>query len=102
LNSPALVGGFLAWGFARGANGAGGARGRSMRERGIVIASGLMAGGALGSVIGAGLHLLPHYSEDWVKTPFYENDNISQPVSIIGFLLFVGYVWWMSQRTREN
>jgi hypothetical protein len=102
LNSPALVGGFLAWAIERRANRTAGARGRSMRERGIVIASGLMAGGALGSVIGAGLHLLPHYSEDWVKTPFYENDNISQPVSIIGFLLFVGYVWWMSQRTREN
>ena len=26
----------------------------------------------------------------------------SQPVSIIGFMLFVGYVWWMSQRAPKS
>jgi hypothetical protein len=95
---PALVGGVLAYAIDKRASRTGR---RSMRERGIVIASGLMAGGALGGVIGAALHLVPGYSEDWVKTPFYENDSISQPVSIIGFALFVAYVWWMSQRTPK-
>jgi len=98
LNTPALVGGVLSWAIDRRANRTGK---RSMRERGIVIASGLMAGGALGGVIGAALHLVPGYSEDWVKTPFYEKDNISQPVSLVGFALFVAYVWWMSQRTPK-
>jgi putative OPT family oligopeptide transporter len=102
LNTPALVGGFLAYAIDKRAGRVAGPRGRSIRERGIVIASGFMAGGALGGVIGAALHLLPHYSEDWVKTPFYENDNISQPVSIIGFALFVAYIWWISQRTPAN
>ncbi|HKW14375.1 MAG TPA: oligopeptide transporter, OPT family [Candidatus Krumholzibacteria bacterium] len=99
LNTPALVGGFLAYAVDKKANRTGK---RSMRERGIVIASGLMAGGALGGVIGAALHMVPGFTEDWIKTPFYEKDNISQPVSILGFALFVGYVWWMSQRTPKS
>ena len=42
------------------------------KKRGVVIASGLMAGGALGGVLGAALRLIPSYSEEWVKTPFYD------------------------------
>jgi len=98
LNSPALVGGFLAHFLDRRANRIGGEDGRSIRERGIVIASGLMAGGALGGVIGAAMRLLPGYSEDWVKLPFYDNEGISQTVSIVGFALFVVYTWWAAQR----
>jgi putative OPT family oligopeptide transporter len=102
LNSPALVGGVLAYAVDKRANRIGGGKGRSMRERGVVIASGLMAGGALGGVIGAALHMLPGYKEDWIKLPFYDNDNISQPVSLIGFSLFVAYIWFMSQRTPKE
>ena len=67
LNTPALVGGFLAHLIAKRSEKAGGERGRSMRERGVVIASGLMAGGALGGVLGAALRLIPSYSEEWVE-----------------------------------
>lgn len=93
LNSPALVGGFLAHRVAKRSEAAGGERGRSMRERGVVIASGLMAGGALGGVLGAALRLIPSYSEDWIKTPFYDDPAISQIVSALGFLALCVYVW---------
>jgi hypothetical protein len=103
LNSPALVGGFLAHYLDRRANRVGGRQGASIRERGIVIASGLMAGGALGGVLGAAMRLIPGYSEDWVKLPFYDHDAISQTMSAIGFAAFVWYTWWMSQRvTKES
>ena len=102
LNSPALAGGFLAHYLDRRANRVGGHRGASIRERGIVIASGLMAGGALGGVLGASMRLLPGYSEAWVKTPFFDNEAVSQTVSAIGFIGFVAYVWWMSQRTPQE
>ena len=65
-------------------------------ERGIIIAGGLMAGGALGGVIGAALRVLPHSKEEWIQTPFYARDAVSQSVSA---LLFVGlclYVWFGS------
>jgi hypothetical protein len=84
------VGGFLAHYLDK--------RGAAVRERGVIIASGLMAGGALGGVIGAAFRLIPSYSEDWIKTPFYDNDMVSQTISA---LLFVGlclYVWIESQR----
>jgi putative OPT family oligopeptide transporter len=102
LNSPALVGGFLAHFLDRRANGVGGARGRSIRERGIVIASGLMAGGALGGVFGAILHLVPGYREDWIPSPIYAHDAAAQLVSLGGFIAFVAYVWFVAQRTRTS
>ncbi len=102
LNSPALVGGFLAHYLDKRANRVGGERGRSIRERGIVIASGLMAGGALGGVIGAAMRLIPGYAEDNIKTPFFDNAAISQLVSTVGFLGFVWYTWWAAQRTPKD
>jgi hypothetical protein len=97
LNTPALVGGFLAHFLGRRADGLGGARGAGIRERGIVIASGLMAGGALGGVLGAALRLLPWYAEDRVKTPFYDHDPVSQTVSALAFAALCVYIWRRSQ-----
>jgi putative OPT family oligopeptide transporter len=94
LNTPALVGGFLAHLLNKRSNKVGGQRGRTIRERGIVIASGLMAGGAIGGVIGAALRLLPRYREDLIKTPFYSNEPVSQTVSLILFVGLCLYVWF--------
>jgi putative OPT family oligopeptide transporter len=102
LNSPALVGGFLAHYLDKRANRVGGNRGRTIRERGIVIASGLMAGGALGGVFGAAMRLIPGYSETWVTWPLYENQAVSEMISLVGFLGFVAYVWWAAQRVPKD
>ncbi|HET7434922.1 MAG TPA: oligopeptide transporter, OPT family [Thermoanaerobaculia bacterium] len=98
LNTPALVGGFLSYLVTRKSERVGGAQGRSMRERGVIIASGLMAGGALGGVLGASLRLGSWYREDLIKTPFYDNDTISQVVSIVLFLALCLYVWFDSNK----
>jgi putative OPT family oligopeptide transporter len=102
LNTPALVGGFLAHFLGRKADAAGGERGASVRERGIVIASGLMAGGALGGVFGAALRLLPGYTEDWLKSPFYDDVGVSQTLSAILFVGLCLYVWFGSTRRSER
>ncbi len=98
LNIPALVGGALAHAMARRADRAGGEAGASVRERGIIIASGLMAGGALGGVFGAGLRLLPGFSEDWIRTPFYGAEGVSQTVSLLGFVGLCAYLWFAAGR----
>jgi putative OPT family oligopeptide transporter len=102
LNTPALVGGFLSHFLNKRAERTGGEHGRTIRERGVIIASGLMAGGALGGVLGAASRLIPGYREDLIKTPFYSYDPVSQTVSA---LLFVGlclYLWYGSlKRGRE-
>ena len=98
LNTPALVGGFIAHLVGRKSERAGGGRGQRMRERGVIIASGLMAGGALGGVFGASLRLFGWYKESLIKTPFYDADTTSQIVSIVFFLALCLYMWFDSTR----
>ncbi len=101
LNLPALVGGALShYVNARAARV--GASGRAIRERGVIVASGFMAGGALGGVIGAALRLFPWYREDLVRTPFYDTEAVSQLVSIVGFSLFCLYLWRQATRVRPE
>jgi hypothetical protein len=98
LTTPILAGGFLSHLVNKRGEKVGGQHGKTIRDRGIIIAGGLMAGGALGGVIGAALRVLPHFKEEWIETPFYANDAVSQSGSA---LLFVGlclYVWFGSLR----
>jgi putative OPT family oligopeptide transporter len=98
LNTPALVGGFLAHYLGKRSERAGGERGSGIRERGVIIASGLMAGGALGGVFGAACRLLKGYSEDWIRTAFYGNEAVSQSISAALFVALCGYLWFGSLR----
>jgi len=102
LNSPALVGGFLAYYVGRRSERIGGRAGARMRERGVVIASGLMAGGALGGVLGAAFRLFPWYGESLVKTPFYDNPMVSQLVSALLFVGLCCYLWFGSVRRAKE
>ena len=103
LNTPALVGGFLAHWIGKRSERIGGRRGSVMRERAVIIASGLMAGGALGGVLGAAFRLFPWYSEDRIKTPFFDNDAASQSVSALLFVALCLYLWFNSvRRTKEE
>jgi putative OPT family oligopeptide transporter len=100
LNTPALVGGFLAHFLTKRSERVGGHAGQTMRERGVIIASGLMAGGALGGVLGAALRLFPWFKEELVKTPFYDNDPVSQIVSAILFVGLCVYLWRGSMKKQ--
>jgi hypothetical protein len=102
LNSPALVGGIISYYVAKRAESTGGAAGATMRERAVIIASGLMAGGALGGVFGAGLRLFGWYREDLIKTPFYDVDQVSQLVSIAGFVLLCLYQWFGAMKKEKE
>jgi len=117
LNLPALVGGVIAHMIDRRSESTGGERGQTIRERGIVIASGFMAGGALGGMIGAALRLdsgfalhigswhiatIPAFSEEWVKTPFFTNEPISQTVSLGLFFAICVYLWLDANKRRAH
>lgn len=101
LNTPALVGGFLAHFLGKRSTRVGGEPGRRIRERGVIIASGLMAGGAIGGVIGAALRLIPSFREDWIRTPFYSNEPISQTISALCFIALCIYVWFSSLKKEQ-
>jgi putative OPT family oligopeptide transporter len=96
LNTPALVGGFLSHLLNKRAAKTTGEAGGRIRERGVIIASGLMAGGALGGVFGASLRLLPQYRENLITTPFYANEPVSQTVSALLFIALCLYIWFGS------
>ena len=102
LTTPILAGGFLSHLVNKRAEKIGGQPGKSIRERGIVIAGGLMAGGALGGVIGAALRVLPHFKEEWIQTPFYENMPLSQSVSALFFVGLCLYVWFSSLKKEKE
>ncbi|MFL6261040.1 MAG: OPT family oligopeptide transporter [Thermoanaerobaculia bacterium] len=101
LNTPALVGGFLSHWLGQRSERMGAEEGRGVRERGVIIASGLMAGGALGGVFGAALRLFPWYKEDLIKTPFFDVDPVSQIVSAVLFVGLCFYIWYGSLGRRR-
>jgi len=101
LTTPILAGGFLSHLVNRKAEKTNGDPGKRIRERGVILASGLMAGGALGGVLGAALRLLPSHREDWIQTPFYGNDAVSQVVSALLFIGVCLYVWFMTLKKEK-
>lgn len=102
LTTPILAGGILSHLVNRRAEKTGGERGATIRERGVILASGLMAGGALGGVLGAALRLIPSFREEWIQTPFYANEPVSQSVSAILFLGICVYVWLRSMKGAKE
>ena len=102
LTTPILAGGFLSSLVNKRAEKIGGEHGKTVRERGIILAGGLMAGGALGGVIGAALRVLPSFKEEWIQTPFYDNVAVSQSVSALMFVGLCLYVWFGSLKKEKE
>jgi putative OPT family oligopeptide transporter len=91
LNSPALVGGFLHHFVTR--------KGPRARERGVVIASGLMAGGALGGVFGAAIKIANPEVEQAVRVGWFDVDWLSQGSAILLFTGICVYLWLGANRS---
>jgi uncharacterized oligopeptide transporter (OPT) family protein len=98
LNSPALVGGYLHHFVTRRAARVGGEGGRTIRERGVVIASGLMAGGALGGVAGAAIKIWNPEIEQVVRVSWFDVDLLSQGSAIVLFVGICAYLWLGANR----
>ena len=107
LNTPALVGGVVHHFVTGKAARTPGERGRTIRERGVVIASGMMAGGAFGGVFGAALHMFPKFPQEGVRLPIfgfdvYAHETLSQLLSIAGFIGLVLYLWLGANRKAAD
>jgi len=46
--------------------------------------------------------LIPQFKEEWIQTPFYGNELISQSVSALLFVALCGYVWFRSLRRAAS
>jgi putative OPT family oligopeptide transporter len=102
LNTPALVGGWISHMINKKSERVGGRAGSRIRERGVIIASGLMAGGALGGVVGASFRLMGWYKKNidqqQLRSTFYDHPTIGQAVSLVLFIALCIYLWVDSTR----
>ena len=55
-----------------------------------------------GGVFGAACRLIQGYSEDWIRTPFYDNEVVSQLISAALFVGLCVYLWFGSMRHKED
>ncbi len=94
LNTPALVGGFLAHFLSK----RGAADARAGRDHRL----GLMAGGALGGVFGAALRLFPVSRRIGSGRRSTTTKCCRQSISALLFVGLCAYLWWGSQRSREE
>lgn len=96
LNTPLLVGGLIAWYVSTRSKDAG--INQARRERGTLIASGFIAGGALMGVVSAMLKFgnINYINESWFS---------SYPAEILAlgmFLVLCGYMIWEIKRAKKE
>ncbi len=96
LNTPILAGGLIAWFVSTRSKDD--AVNKSRKERGTLIASGFIAGGALMGVLSA---LLRYMGFNWVNHEWFE----SHSAEILGLVMFSGivaYMIWDSLRAKKE
>lgn len=96
LNTPILVGGIIAWFVSTRSKDK--AVNKSRKERGTLIASGFIAGGALMGVLSA---ILRYLGFNWVNPEWFE----SHSAEILGLVMFIGiivYMIWDSLRAKKE
>ena len=96
LNTPLLVGGLIAHFVATRSKDE--SINKARKERGTLIASGFIAGGALMGVISA---ILRYAGYNWVNMEWFESHS-AELIAFIAFLLLCVYMIWDSMRVKTK
>ncbi len=96
LNTPLLVGGLIAWYVTTRSKDA--KLNQARKERGTLIASGFIAGGALMGVVSA---ILKFGGINFVNTEWFAS-NAAEAIAILMFAIICGYVIWESMRAKPE
>ncbi|MDR0659715.1 MAG: oligopeptide transporter, OPT family [Prevotellaceae bacterium] len=96
LNTPLLIGGIISWFVA--ARGKDTGVNKARKERGTLIASGFIAGGALMGVVSALLKFanLDLEATSWLKT------TGADILTLLAYVLIIGYFVWDSKRAKPQ
>lgn len=94
LNTPLLVGGIIAWYVTTRSKDV--KLNQSRKERGTLIASGFIAGGALMGVISA---MLKFGGINYVNAEWFTS-NAAEALALLMFAVICGYVIWESLRAK--
>lgn len=96
LNVPLLVGGLVSWYVTTRSKDK--ATNTARKERGTLIASGFIAGGALMGVVSA---LLKYFGVDWYAGAW--NGTTGAEVLAVGmYVVLIGYIVWDSLRAKKE
>jgi len=93
LNTPLLVGGFLSWLMGRGKDAE---LAKKREEKGTLIASGFIAGGALMGVVSAAIKFA---GADWYITSWATGSG-AQILSIVMYLLLFAYFYFAAKKVK--
>lgn len=96
LNTPILAGGIIAWFVSTRSKDE--KLNKARKERGTLIASGFIAGGALMGVISA---LLRYFGFNWVNMEWFESHG-AEILGLVMFLGIVAYMIWDSLRAEKE
>ena len=92
LNTPLLIGGLVSWYVSTRSKDE--KVNKMRRERGTLIASGFIAGGALMGVISA---VLKYAGADW-----YDTWSGAEWLAVVMYVVIIGYFIWDSLRAKEE
>lgn len=96
LNTPLLVGGLISLYVASRSGSERGKKAR--RERGTLIASGFIAGGALMGVVSA---LLKYFGADWFASSWNATSG-AEILAVVMYVAIIGYFIWDSLRAKPE
>lgn len=96
LNTPLLIGGIISWFVSTRSKDE--ALNKARKDRGTLIASGLIAGGALMGVVSA---ILKYLNVDWMMTSWHEGTG-AEIVAVLVYIALIAYVIWDSKRAKAE
>ncbi len=96
LNAPLVVGGLVAWFVSNRSKDEG--LNKARFDRGTLIASGFIAGGALMGVVSA---ILKFAGAEWALTEWVES-NAAEWTGLAMYLVLIGYFAWHTLRARKE
>ncbi|MDL2283320.1 oligopeptide transporter, OPT family [Odoribacter sp. OttesenSCG-928-G04] len=95
LNTPLLVGGIISWFVSTRSKDEG--INKQRKERGTLIASGFIAGGALMGVMSA---ILKYANFQWFASEWHNSGN-AELLAVLMYILIIGYFIWDSLRMKK-
>ncbi len=96
LNTPLLVGGLISWFVTTRSKDA--AVNKARRDRGTLIASGFIAGGALMGVVSA---MLRYFGFDWFASG-WNGTTGAEVLAVAMYAALIGYFIWDSKRAKVS
>ena len=96
LNTPLLIGGAINW-FV-GSRSQDSALNNARLEKGTLLASGFIAGGALMGVVSAALRFVGF---DFIDKAWQQN-NLSEVLAVVMYILLIGYLAFSSLKTKKE